>query len=151
MSNSHTFSLSRQSQETQNVTLSISSFPLCKSPSITSLSPTDLQGPLTGPCYPGTREMQIDSISAMAFLKPLQVTETVISGKDMKIRGKCQTADMWIVLFTLITGSWNKILVNATLLVYNSRGLYYAVQGWMVFPHQNIRQIVLTISLWTRF
>lgn len=31
-------------------------------------------GPLTGPCYPDTREMQIDFISAMAFLRPLHVT-----------------------------------------------------------------------------
>lgn len=61
--------LSRQSWETQNVTLSISSSPLGKSPSETSLSPADLLVPLTGPCYPGTGEMQIDFISAMAFLK----------------------------------------------------------------------------------
>lgn len=36
-------------------------------------------------------EMQIDFISAMAFLGPPHVTQTVISGKDMKIRGKCQS------------------------------------------------------------
>lgn len=59
-------------------------------PSVTSLSPADQQSPLTGPCYPGTREMQIDFISAVAFLRPPHVTQTVISGKDMKIRGKCQ-------------------------------------------------------------
>lgn len=34
---------------------------------------------------------------------------------------------IWNALFTLITGSWNKILLNATLSVYNSRGLYYAL------------------------
>lgn len=45
---------SGQSWETQYITLSISSLPLCRPPSITSLSPADLQGPLTGPCYPGT-------------------------------------------------------------------------------------------------
>lgn len=37
--------------------------------------------------------MQIDFISVMAFLRPPHVTQTVISGKDMKIRGKCQTVE----------------------------------------------------------
>lgn len=38
-------------------------------------------------------EMQIDFISAVAFLRLPHVTKTVISGKDRKIRGKCQTVE----------------------------------------------------------
>lgn len=38
-------------------------------------------------------KMQIDFISAMAFLGPPYVTQTVISGRDMKIRGKCQSVE----------------------------------------------------------
>ena len=106
--------LSRQSWETRNVTLSISSFPLCKSPSITSLSPADLRGPLTGPCYPGTGEMQIDFISGMAFLKPPHATQSVISGKDMKIRGKCQTVD-WLYNMKSVVYSDHQIMKQDTI------------------------------------
>lgn len=37
------------------------------------------------------------------------------------------------VLFTLITASWNKILLNATLSVDYWRGVYYVLTGALVF------------------
>lgn len=111
---------SGQSWETQNITLSISSLPLCQPPAITSLSPADRRAPLTGPCYPGTGgEMQIDFISAVAFLGPPLVTHRLpFQAKIWKSAGNVKPQRDRIkrrVLFTAIAGSRSAILLNATL------------------------------------
>ncbi len=84
--------LTGQSFETYSISLSIWSLSPPQTSPVTSLLMADLNPPLTGLCYPGSGEMQIDSRSEVAFFwGPEHITHSVISGLTERITGKCQS------------------------------------------------------------
>lgn len=69
--------LTGQSFETYSISLSIWSLSPPQTSPVTSLLMADLNPPLTGPCYPGSGEMQIDSRSEVAFFEGLNILRTL--------------------------------------------------------------------------
>lgn len=81
-SNNHTHThthtrLTGQSFETYSISLSIWSLSPPQTSPVTSLLMADLNPPLTGLCYPGSGEMQIDSRSEVAFFEGLNILRTL--------------------------------------------------------------------------
>lgn len=147
-SNNHTHTqthtrLTGQSFETYSISLSIWSLSPPQTSPVTSLLMADLNPPLTGLCYPGSGEMQIDSRSEVAFFEGLSILRAL--SFQARLEESQVNVSLYLPRWVFLTSSaaqtvvcliWGSVSRFLTLLCLSHMKIRYCCIRWVIDSYQ---------------